>query len=96
MPSRKWTAQEKVRIVLEGMKGERNVAEICREHGISQPQFYKWKNRFLEGAARGLERSMDLKEVTVLRSEIDKLQRLVGKQALEIETLRRLERLVRQ
>jgi transposase-like protein len=96
MPSRRWTSEEKVRIVLEGMKGEKTVAEICRECGLSQPQFYRWKNRFLEGAARGLGRAGDLRQVNMLRGEIDSLQRLVGKQAMEIETLKKIEKLMRE
>jgi transposase-like protein len=91
-----WKAEEKLRIVLEGMTGEKTVSEVCREHGISLPLFYKWKNRFLEGAARGLDRTTNLKEVVFLREEIDKLQNLVGKQAMEIESLRKIEKLMRK
>ncbi len=87
---RRWTVEEKVRIVLEGFTGDRTVADVCREHGISQPQYYKWKNRFLEGAARVLERNEDVREKEFLRKEIDKLQQLVGKQAMEIDSLREL------
>jgi transposase-like protein len=91
MKNRKWTVEEKLNLVLEGVKGYRTVTEICRENGISQPQYYKWRNRFLEGGKLGLERASGVKEKTLLRREIDRLQRLVGKMALEIETLKRTE-----
>ncbi|MFQ6105003.1 MAG: transposase [Candidatus Glassbacteria bacterium] len=51
MKSRKWKAEEKLAIVVEGMKGERPVTEICRDHGISQTQFYRWKDKFLEAGS---------------------------------------------
>jgi transposase-like protein len=51
MKGRKWTAEEKLAIVLEGIKGARAVAEICREHQIAQTQYYQWRDPFLEGAS---------------------------------------------
>lgn len=49
MTGRKWTAEEKLAIVLEGIKGAKPVAEICREHRLVQTQYYQWRDRFLEG-----------------------------------------------
>jgi transposase-like protein len=54
MKGRKWTAEEKLAIVLEGIKGGKPVAEICREHRIAQAQYYLWRDRFLEGGKRAL------------------------------------------
>jgi transposase-like protein len=54
MTGRKWTAEEKLAIVLEGIKGAQPVAEICREHRIAQTQYYQWRDRFLEGGKRAL------------------------------------------
>ncbi len=48
MKLRKWSSEEKMAIVLEGLKGEKSVAEICREHQISQTLYYRWRDRFLE------------------------------------------------
>jgi len=86
---RLWSVDEKLSIVLEGIGGDRIVAEICREHGISQPQFYKWRNRFFEGGKLGLTRASGGKEKEFLKKEIGRLQQLVGKMALEIEMLKR-------
>ena len=47
MVRRKWTAEQKMSIVLQGIKGETTVAEICRNQGISQVQYYKWRDLFL-------------------------------------------------
>ena len=45
MKQRKWSGEEKFAIVLEGLKGERAVADICREHQISQSLFYRWREK---------------------------------------------------
>jgi len=48
MKQRKWTAEEKFAIVMEGLKGQKTVSEICREHALSQTVYYKWRDAFLE------------------------------------------------
>ncbi len=50
MKSRKWTADEKVAIVMEGLKEKKPVAEICREHKISQTLYYRWRDKFLSAS----------------------------------------------
>jgi transposase-like protein len=54
MKQRKWAAEEKIAIVLEGIKGSKSVAEICREHKISQVLYYRWRDRFLEDGKKAL------------------------------------------
>ncbi|WP_198469335.1 transposase [Acetomicrobium sp. S15 = DSM 107314] len=49
MKQRKWTAEEKFAIVIEGLKGQKTVSEICRDHALSQTVYYKWRDAFLEG-----------------------------------------------
>jgi len=44
MKLRKWTVEEKMAIVLEGLRGQKTLAEICREHGIGQALFYHWRD----------------------------------------------------
>src|ERR687888_460819 len=46
---RSWTAQQKIEIVLAGMRGDRSVKEICREHAISETLYYGWREKLLEG-----------------------------------------------
>jgi transposase-like protein len=69
------------------------VAEICREHQIAQTQYYQWRDRFLEGGKRALTNGVGQTE-EVLRWEIEKLQRLIGKQAVAIELLKKTDELV--
>ena len=86
--------EEKLGIVLEGLKGHRTVTEICRSNGIRPPQFYRWKERFLEAGKQGLNRASGLKEMDRLREEIDRLQKLVGKQAMQIEQLKKMREMI--
>ncbi len=54
MKLRKWQSEEKMAIVLEGLKGQKSITEICREHRISQTLYYRWRDRFLEAGQKGL------------------------------------------
>lgn len=92
MKQRKWTVEEKLAIVLEGLKEKRSVAEICREHKISQTLYYRWRDKFLEsGKKRLINGSSDDNHY---RAEIEKLQKIIGKQAIQIEILKKTEELL--
>jgi len=93
MKGRTWSAEEKLAIVLEGIKGAKPVAEICREHQIAQTQYYQWRDRFLEGGKRALTNGIPNREEALTR-EVEKLQRLIGKQAVAIELLKKTDELV--
>jgi len=89
MKRRKWSADEKLVIVLMGIKGEKSVAQICREHQISQAQYYKWREKFLEGGKNALTFGAPSKKEAQLKAEIEKLQRIIGKQTVYIEILKK-------
>lgn len=93
MRGRKWAVEEKMAIVLEGLKGERSVAEICREHQISQTLYYRWRDSFLEGGRGGLNGKKAEGDLGALRQEVGRLQKLIGKQAIQIEILKKTEEL---
>jgi len=83
MKLRKWTPEEKMAILLEGIKGQKSVADICREHQISQALYYRWRDKFLEGGKKGLGTGAG--EGNGYRAEIEKLQKIIGKQTIQIE-----------
>jgi len=91
MKQRKWTADEKLAIVLEGFKGGRSVADICREHQISQTLYYRWRDRFLEGGKKALVNGAG--DDNAYKAEIERLQKIIGKQAIQIEILKKTEEL---
>jgi transposase-like protein len=93
MKGRTWTAEEKLAIVLAGIKGTKPVAEICREHQIAQTQYSQWRDRSLEGGTRALTNGLPARE-EALKREIEQLQRLIGKQAGAIELVKTTDELV--
>ena len=54
MTRRKFSAEEKIRIVLEGLRGEESIAEVCRREGIVQNLYYRWSKDFLEAGKKRL------------------------------------------
>jgi len=87
MKKRNWSVEEKLAIVLEGLKEKRSVAEICREHGISQTLYYRWRDKFLEGGKKALTNGY--RDDNAYRAEIEKLQKIIGKQTIQIEILKK-------
>jgi transposase-like protein len=94
MELRKWTAEEKMAIVLEGIKGLKSVAEICREHQVSQTLFYRWRDRFLEAGQKGLANGAGADESKALQAQIEKLQKITGRQTIAIEALKKTQELI--
>ncbi len=89
MKLRKWTPEEKMAIVLEALRGQKSVAEICREHQISQSLFYRWRDSFLEGGQKALSNGAIKDESEVLRAQIEKLEKIIGHQTIAIEALKK-------
>jgi len=91
---RKLTAEEKIRIVLEGLKGEDSIAEICRREGIAPSMYYKWSKGFLEAGKRQLngdtKREATSDDVTELRQENEQLKQLVAEITLQNRVLKKV------
>ena len=90
---RKFSAEEKIRIVLEGLKGEESISEICRREGIAPTLYYRWSKDFMEAGKKRLngdtEREANTFEVDSLRKEANGLKMVVAEQALEIRKLKK-------
>jgi transposase len=82
---RKFSAEEKIRIVLEGLRGEETIAELCRREGISPNLYYNWSKEFLEAGKRRLQGNTksqaDSTEVEHLHRENNQLKHLCLTQA---------------
>jgi len=87
------SAEEKIRIVLDGLRGEDSIAELCRREGIAQSLYYKWSKEFLEAGKRRLvgdtSRAASTDEVKDLRREARDLKEVVAEQALELRLLKK-------
>ena len=90
---KKYNAEDKIRIVIEGLRGEMSVAELCRKEGISQSLYYKWSKEFLEaGKARlagDTQREAGGTEVKEMRSELEQLKLLVAELSLKNRVLKK-------
>ena len=90
---RQYSAEEKIRIVLEGLRGEASIAELCRKEGIAQSMYYGWSKEFLEAGKRRLAgdtaRAATSGEVKDLRREAQELKAVVAEQALELRLLKK-------
>ncbi len=90
---RKFSSEEKIRIVLEGLKGEDSISEICRKEGIASALYYRWSKDFIEAGKKRLngdtEREANSFEVDELRKESVGLKMLVAEQALELRKVKK-------
>jgi transposase len=86
---RKFTAEEKIRIVVEGLRGEIPVNELCRRESISPAIYYRWSKAFLEAGKNGLtrdtKRNANTEEVRNLKEENDSLKRALAEAILEVQ-----------
>jgi len=87
--------EEKLAIVLEGLKESTNITELCRNHGISQATYYNWRDKFFEGGKTALagngpggRGSSD-----VDKAKIAELERVIGQQAVEIQVFKKKQKL---
>jgi transposase len=90
---RKFNSEEKIRIILEGLKGEDSIAAICRREGIAPSLYYKWSKTFLQAGKRRLKgdtiREANSDEVSELRQENDQLKQLVAELSLKNRVLKK-------
>jgi transposase len=90
---KQYSAEEKIKIVLDGLKGEDSIAELCRREGIAQSLYYSWSKEFLEAGKKRLAgdtaRAATSSEVKDLRREARDLKEVVAEQALELRLLKK-------
>lgn len=84
---RKFSSEEKIRIIIEGMRGETSIAELCRREGIAQTLYYKWSKDFMEAGKKRLNgdtlREANTSEVNELKTENQDLKELVAELSLQ-------------
>jgi len=90
---KQYSSEEKIRIVLEGLRGEESIAELCRREGINESVYYRWSKEFLEAGKQRLvgnrQRQASSEEVEQLRRENDQLKALVAELALKNRVLKK-------
>ena len=90
---RKFTAEEKIRIILEGLRGEIPVTELCRREGIAPSLYYRWSKAFLDAGKNGLvrdtSRDATSSEVRHLKDENEALKKAVAEALLDVQRLKK-------
>jgi transposase len=90
---RQFSAEEKIRIVLSGLRGEDSIAELCRREGIAQNLYYRWSKEFLQAGKQRLAgdtaRAATSDEVRDLRREASALKEVVAELTLENRLLKK-------
>jgi transposase len=90
---KKYSAEEKIRIVLSGLRGEHSIAELCRREGIAESLYYVWSKEFMEAGKKRLagdtERQASSGEVKDLRRELGALKELVADLTIETRLLKK-------
>jgi transposase len=88
---KKYTAEDKIRIVLERLRGESGIRELCRREGIATSLYYSWSKEFLEAGKHRLlgdtQRQATSRTVADLRTEVDQLKQLVAELSLKTREL---------
>ena len=90
---RHYSAEDKIRIVLEGLRGEESIAELCRREGINSNVYYRWSKDFLEAGKKRLAgdvvREANSDEVKALRSEASILKEALAELLMENRLLKK-------
>ena len=90
---RKYSPEERIRIVLEGLRGEESIAELCRKEGINPNLYYRWSKEFLEAGKKRLAgdtaREATSDEVKSLRVETSQLKEMVAELLMENRLLKK-------
>jgi len=90
---KRYSAEEKIRIVLEGLQGEESISELCRKEGIAPALYYRWSKDFLEADKKRLsgdtQREANSSEVKELRQENQDLKEVVAELTLDNRVLKK-------
>ena len=90
---RHYSAEEKIRIVLEGLRGEDTIAELCRREGLNSNVYYRWSKEFMEAGKKRLAgdtvREATSDEVKELRAESSALKEALGELVMENRLLKK-------
>ncbi len=82
---RTFTAQQKIEIVLAGLRGDRSIKEVCRDHEIAETLYYSWRDKLLEGGRVALAGKQERSGERELRRKISELERTLGRKTYELE-----------
>lgn len=93
---RQFTPEQKSEIVLAGLRGDRSVRDVCREHQIAETLYYQWRDKLLEGGKQALaaprDKAPERAEIAALKKKVGQLERALGRKTYELEIAGELSR----
>jgi transposase-like protein len=90
MSRRRWTPEEKIRIVLELLTTNIGIAELCRKHAVTPALFYHWREKFIEGGKQALANSKRNSGGGVLQAENQRLKQLIGELTIANDAFKKI------
>lgn len=85
MKHRKWSSQQKMQIVLEGLSGQIEIAKLCAKYQIAQTQYYKWRDQLLHFGHQAFDQKTITTKEQHLEQEVRKLKSIIGDLTIEIK-----------
>ena len=85
MQKRKWTSQQKLQIILEGLSGQIEISKLCAKYQIAQTQYYKWRDQLLQHGHQAFETKNITKKEQHLEGEVKKLRNIIGDLTIELK-----------
>lgn len=89
MSKKKLTEEQKVMLILEGMKGETNVVDLCRKYGITTGYYYQLRDKALEGMKSGIKGEKGDKKVKDLKNKLKEYKEIIGDLTIQNEILKK-------
>ncbi len=85
MEKRKWSSQEKLKIVLEGLSGQIEISKLCAKYQLNQTQYYQWRDQLLKFGHQSFETKNITKKEQHLEQEVVNLKRIIGDLTVELK-----------
>ena len=85
MERRKWSSQQKLQIVLEGLSGQIEISKLCSKYQVSQTQYYQWRDQLLKHGHQAFDTKNITKKEQHLEQEVNKLRRIIGDLTIELK-----------
>ena len=85
MKRRKWSSQEKLKIILEGLSGQIEISKLCAKYQIAQTQYYKWRDQLLQFGHQAFDQKTVTNKEQHLEQEVKKLKSIIGDLAIELK-----------
>ncbi len=85
MKKRKWSSQQKLQVVLEGLSGQIEISKLCSKYQIAQTQYYLWRDQLLKHGHQAFETKNITKKEAHLEAENDNLKKIIGDLTIELK-----------